>query len=238
MSNWQENQLVWDDYARQWSAVKVAVDDPTVRDEAMDSIPPCLGYEWGGKQDLLRIVSEYIHPYVNADSIVGEIGCGGGRVSVQVAGRVKELYCFDISTEMLKRARSALAAYCNVYFHQLTAPRFGSAFTGKFDFVYSFDVFVHLDVLTIWQYFREISLCLKPGGKAFLHTTNLAAQAGWENFCAQQQNDPTDHCFISPEIVDIFAARSNLRIIKKSAIDPTNFYLNRDYLFVLEKSLD
>jgi hypothetical protein len=72
-------------------------------------------------------------------------------------------------------------------------------------------------------------------GKAFLHTTNLTALAGWETFCAHEPNDPTENHFISPEVVDIFAAHSNLHIIKKSQIDPTNFYLNRDYLFVVEK---
>jgi hypothetical protein len=43
--------------------------------------------------------------------------------------------------------------------------------------------------------------------------------------------------FVSPEIVDIFAVRSNLQIIKKSEIDPINLYLNRDYLSVLEKTV-
>ena len=43
------------------------------------------------------------------------------------------------------------------------------------------------------------------------------------------------HYFISPEIVDILAERAELTIIKKSSVDEDNFYLNRDYLFVVEK---
>jgi SAM-dependent methyltransferase len=229
--NWGENQVFWDDYARRWSASRVAVDDPGVRAEGLTH----LGDEWGRKQDVLRIVQEYISPFVNAESVVGEIGCGGGRVAVQVAGMVKELYCFDISVEMLERARAALAARDNVHFLQLRGPHLVSGFMETFDFMYSFDVFVHLDLMLMWKYFSEIALCLRPGGKAFLHTANLATPAGWEYFRSQEGYGPTSFYFISPEVVDILAARSNLRIIKKSHADPTNFYLNRDYLFVVEK---
>lgn len=234
-SDWQAHQLVWDDYARQWAPSTTARDAQTTRSRDTYKSLVYLGDEWGRKQDVCRVVEEYIDPYVTSDSIVGEIGSGGGRVSVQVAPKVKELHCFDLSSEMLKRAGKALIAYPHVHFHLLTIPRLGAELRNSFDFIYSFDVFVHLDLLTIWQYFCEISSSLKPGGRAFLHTTNLAAAAGWENFCAPRANDPTDHQFISPEIIDIFAYRSGLQIIKRSTIDPANFYLNRDYLFVLEK---
>lgn len=230
LSNWQENQLVWDDYAKHWDA-DVAVDDATLDSGGLGY----LGDEWGRKQDVLRIVDEYIRPYVATSSVVGEIGSGGGRVSALVAGQVGELHCFDISSEMLKRAQAALAGFSNVHFRHLREPRLGAAAREKFDFIYSFDVFVHLDLVVTWQYFREIAACLKPGGRAFLHTANLGAPGGWENFLSQRGDDPTDHHFVSPEIIDIFAAHSNVGIIKRSEIDPANFYLNRDYLFVLEK---
>ena len=234
-SDWQSHQLVWNDYARQWSTAPIMRDEHRAPPQKTDTPLFYLGDEWGRQQDVRRIVSEYIDPYVTSDSIVGEIGSGGGRISVQVAPKVKELHCFDLSSEMLKRAGAALAVHQHVHFHQLAKPHFGAAFRETFEFIYSFDVFVHLDLLTIWSYFCEIATSLRPGGKAFLHTTNLAAAAGWENFCSPRANDPTDHQFLSPEIVDIFALRSGLQIIKRSIIDPTNFYLNRDYLFVLEK---
>ncbi len=235
-ADWQAHQVVWNDYARQWTPSAVACDSQQPQSGMADDALVYLGDEWGRQDDVRQIVAAYIDPYVTGDSIVAEIGSGGGRVSVQVAPKVKELHCFDLSNEMLKRAGAALAAHRHVHFHQLTTPSFGALFREAFDFIYSFDVFVHLDPLTIWSYFREISLSLKPGGRAFLHTTNLAAGAGWQNFCAPRANDPTDHQFLSPEIIDIFARRSGLQLIKRSTIDPSNFYLNRDYLFVLEKS--
>lgn len=214
----------------------VACDNQQTPSQNSDDTLVYLGDEWGRKGDVSLIIAAYIDPYVTRDSIVGEIGSGGGRISVQVAPKVKELHCFDLSSEMLKRAGAALATYRHVHFHQLTTPSLGALFREAFDFIYSFDVFVHLDLLTIWRYFREISLSLKPGGRAFLHTTNLAADGGWQNFCAPRANDPTDHQFLSPEIIDIFAQRSGLHLIKRSTIDPSNFYLSRDYLFILEKS--
>jgi hypothetical protein len=94
---------------------------------------------------------------------------------------------------------------------------------------------VHVPVATIWQYFAEIHSVLKPCGRAFLHTTNLASTAGWENFRSQQADHPYSHHWLTPEMIDVFADRAGLRIIKRSEQDPSNFYLNRDYLFVLEK---
>ncbi|MGH9628880.1 MAG: class I SAM-dependent methyltransferase [Bryobacteraceae bacterium] len=235
-SMWERSQSYWDHYARTWSPEDVAVDDSRITDDNKSSALQYLGDEWGQKEDVDRVVAEYITPYISLDTVAGEIGSGGGRITGRVAGLVKELHCFDISAEMLKRARAATAVHPNVHFHLLTKPRLGGSFKEKFDFFYSFDVFVHVDIIQVWKYFEEIHAALKPGGRAFLHTTNLAAPGGWQNFRSQKGGHPNDHHFISPEIVDIFAARSNFRIIKRSEADSTNFYLNRDYLFVLEKA--
>jgi cyclopropane fatty-acyl-phospholipid synthase-like methyltransferase len=136
---------------------------------------------------------------------------------------------------MLRKAQTGLAGHGNVDFVLLKSAQLPADCTGMFDFVYSFDVFVHLDLHTMWKYFREIQRVLKTGGTAFLHTSNLMAPGGWKNFSEQNTFEIVDHYFISPEIVSILARQSGLKIIKTSTPDPTNFYLNRDYLFILKK---
>ena len=42
------------------------------------------------------------------------------------------------------------------------------------------------------------------------------------------------HYFLTPETVRTLAERAGLRVAKESSPDPGNFYLNRDYLAVLE----
>jgi ubiquinone/menaquinone biosynthesis C-methylase UbiE len=45
------------------------------------------------------------------NTVAAEIGVGGGRIASRVAPRVKSLVAFDISEEMLKRAKAALTAF-------------------------------------------------------------------------------------------------------------------------------
>ena len=135
---------------------------------------------------------------------------------------------------MLKKARIALAGQSNTRFILLEKPRFPFE-DEAIDFVLAFDVFVHLDLHLIWKYFQEIRRVLKPGGHAFLHTTNLKAPGGWEAFSRQDSFRVEHHYFITPETVAVLAGHARLRIVRESAVDPSNFYLNRDYLFVMKR---
>jgi cyclopropane fatty-acyl-phospholipid synthase-like methyltransferase len=106
---------------------------------------------------------------------------------------------------------------------------------GYFDFVYSFDVFVHLDLHTIWRYVSDISAALRPGGRSFLHTMNLTTPSGWKAFASQNCYSVEGHYFVSPEIVRILVERAGLELMKESSADSSNLYMDRDYLFVMEK---
>ena len=234
--NFEHNRELWNRYARSWNKATVPIDVvEEVRENDRQSYLQHLGDEWGRPRDVDRIVADYIYPYISEESIVAEIGSGGGRIASRVAGRTRELYCFDIAAEMLKRAKAALRSHSNVHYILLDQPKFPDRFAGKFDFLYSFDVFVHLDLHTIWKYFNEIRTVLREGGKAFVHTTNLKAPKGWEWFSSQDTYSVGGGYFVCPEIIDVLAQHSNLRIVKRSSIDPSNFYLGRDYLVVLEK---
>lgn len=234
-SNFLENRLFWENYAERWSPRFVELDDTRVQPDEKPDFLECLGDEWGRKGDVDYVVRHYIHPYLNSESIAGEIGCGGGRIARRVAPMVKKLHCFDISEQMLNRARAALAGTANVQFVLLDSTKFPSELQGKLDFIYSFDVFVHLDLHTIWKYFQEIHAALRPAGRVFLHTTSLKAPGGWEFFASQDHYSATSHYFISPEIVETFASHAGFKLLEQSEADKSNFYLNRDFLFVMEK---
>jgi SAM-dependent methyltransferase len=233
--NVEYNRALWDEYAREWDKKPVHIEDPKLDVNQSQFYLTCLGDEWGSKRDVDEIVQEYIYPHITRDSVVAEIGVGGGRIARRVAGMVKELYCLDISPQMLRKAQVALANYSNIRFILLHDPVLPDTLIGKCDFIYSFDVFVHLDLHTMWKYFMQVNRGLKQGHRAFIHTTNLKAPGGWDRFCVQSEYSVSGHYFISPEIVEILANHSGLQIVKTSTPEPTNFYLNRDYLVILEK---
>lgn len=235
MSNFLYNRQLWNEYAARWDKAALAIENAAVSPDQRDAYIQFLGDEWGRKEDVDAIVEGYILPYVTNDSDVAEIGVGGGRLAARVAPRIRQLYCFDIAVEMLTRAESALRDHRNVQFVLLETPDLGDRFTAYFDFVYSFDVFVHLDLHLMWRYFSEVARVLKEGCRAFVHTTNLGAPAGWERFARQDAYSVEGHYFVSPEIVGILARHAGLRIVKTSDGGADNSYLNRDYLVVLQK---
>jgi len=229
------NRDLWNGYAGRWKrdrSFRVRMADVSGATAEQLAV---LGGEWGTPDAFDEVVRSFIDPYVDRDAIVGEIGSGGGRVAARVAPNSKRFYCFDISDAMLELAREALADCPNVEYVLLRKPSLPAKLAETFDFLYSLDVFVHLDLHTIWKYIREIESSLRPGGHAFLHTANLTAPGGWERFAAQDRYYPEGFYFVSPEIVHALVSHTSLQIVKESQPDPHNFYLNRDYLLVLQK---
>ena len=231
-SNVGYNRHLWNFYARHWNKSLTYTEDKTLTAKDVN----CLGDEWGNRKDVQDVLAGYVYPYINKQCVVGEIGTGGGRVASQVVDRVQAFHCFDISDEMLKKVKAALKAYPQAQFHLLSEAKLPEECVEQFDFLYSFDVFPHLDLHTHWQYFQEIHRCLKSKGKAFIHTSNLLAPDGWKRFAVQKEFAVEGHYFVSPDIIKILAAHAYLKVIKESRIDSNNFYYNRDYLVILEKS--
>ena len=105
-----------------------------------------------------------------------EIGCGAGRVTRAFAGFFGEVYAVDISREMVRQARLAVAGFPNAQiFHNngkdLSAVRlkwwhqFGLGEPLQMDFAFSFMVFQHIPSRAIIEnYVREVHRLLRPGG--------------------------------------------------------------------------
>jgi SAM-dependent methyltransferase len=231
------NRQFWDRYAADW-------DDPQVRHAGSDvraegEIDPdalqVVGDEWGLPEEVAEVVDDYILPFVGGESVIAEIGCGGGRVALRVADTVREFHGFDVAPGMLERARDTVGHRDNVHLKLVDGTHLPVS-DAAFDFIYSFDVFVHLDLHTQWAYLQEISRVLKPGARAFLHTANLTTGEGWKLFSSQGRFDVTGFYFVTPEMVDTLLAQTDLRIVKRSEPGSPNYYIDRDYLFVLEKA--
>ena len=194
-----------------------------------------LGDEWGDAEAVQQVISEWIHPHIGADSVVGEVGTGGARIASLVAPEAGEFHAFDVAPLMLERARRRLQGIPNCHFHVVDRPALPVELGGRMDFVYSFDVFVHLDLHTQWSYLREFARVLKPGGRAFVHTANLLSEEGWKRFEDQGGYRVEGFYFVVPQLVQELCRRAGLRIVTELAGGAGNFYYERDYLALLEK---
>lgn len=227
------DSFLWDQYAKNWDKENIHIENKLVSRKDRSSYLKYLGDEWGRVDDVKEIIDLFIVPFINQRSVVGEIGIGGGRVAVRIPKKVKEFYGFDISPEMLKIAKKNIKKN-NSKFYLLKNQKFPNKINNKFDFIYSFDVFVHLPTRIIWNYFISVNKILKPNGKFFVHTANILTEAGWKNFSSKQKYFP--HVYLTPEIVKLMAKRSGYKLIKESKGRSKNFYLKRDYLAVFEKA--
>jgi SAM-dependent methyltransferase len=93
-----------------------------------------------------------------------EIGCGIGRLLRPLSERIAKVYGVDISSEMIERARRALADRPNI---ELFATRGRLDFIpdASLDFVYSFIVFQHIPTKkAVSRYIREAGRVLSEGG--------------------------------------------------------------------------
>lgn len=110
------------------------------------------------------------------DLAVLEIGCGAGRVTRAFAGFFGQVYAVDISPEMVRQAKEAVAGLPNAHVFRnngkdlsvISGPwwrRFGIGQRVQVDFAFSFMVFQHIPSREIIEnYVREVHRLLRPGG--------------------------------------------------------------------------
>lgn len=94
-----------------------------------------------------------------------EIGCGAGRVTRALAKIFGEVHAVDVSGEMIKVARAALASYPNVFLYQNNGKDLSVVPDLTFDFAFSTIVFQHIPSRDVVEnYVREVHRLLRPGG--------------------------------------------------------------------------
>jgi ubiquinone/menaquinone biosynthesis C-methylase UbiE len=94
-----------------------------------------------------------------------EIGCGVGRVTRALADLFGKVYGVDVSGEMIRQAKTALAGQRNVRLFQNNGKDLAVVGNVKFDFAFSYIVFQHIPShAVIESYVREVYRLLRPGG--------------------------------------------------------------------------
>jgi ubiquinone/menaquinone biosynthesis C-methylase UbiE len=97
-----------------------------------------------------------------------EIGCGAGRITMQLASFFNEVHALDISKKMIEYAKSNVK-HPHVLFHISQGIAIPLSDQSVYS-VFSAHVFQHLDTLSVARkYFVEISRVLKPGGTIMIH---------------------------------------------------------------------
>jgi ubiquinone/menaquinone biosynthesis C-methylase UbiE len=120
-----------------------------------------------GEEDYERLVAPVLERlgFSPDGKTMLELGCGAGRMTRSFAGRFGRVLAFDVSSEMLQRARSTLLESGNVEWIQGNGADLAGAAGESVDFVFSYLVLQHLPEQDLaCNYIREVLRVLKPGG--------------------------------------------------------------------------
>lgn len=166
------------------------------------------GYQWGDplKTTAKFVVPEYILEYLTDESVVLEIGPGGGRYS-QFLVNSKKLYMVEYNPQFFPILEKLLEGSPSERVY-VQSP--GSSLPGipdrSIDFLFSFDCFVHLDIDLINGYLEEISRVLKLDGIAVIHYADKRKELA--------QKKGTDFANTTPEIMEEILKAQGFQIKK------------------------
>lgn len=139
------------------------------------------------------VVREFIVPHLRKDKSALEIGCGHGRWSTEIASRVNRFIGIDLNESCVEYCKNLLRENLANRFkngvgvgeqrHGFSGfdGRYSSGFyvnggsdlscVGKdcFDFIFSFDTFVHIEELETRAYIKEFDRVLKRQTMSVIH---------------------------------------------------------------------
>jgi len=147
-----------------------------------------------------------------------ELGCGVGRIGLEIAPKVLHWEGADISANMLDVARKRLASQNNVGFTELRRSQLVGLDDASFDKAYCVAVFIHMDKEDFFLYLQELARVLKPGGVLFFDTWNLASAVGWRRFMLEvTQHRNADHSARKDVARNQFSTPEEVRAFLKGA---------------------
>ncbi|MGI8632058.1 MAG: class I SAM-dependent methyltransferase [Solirubrobacterales bacterium] len=110
---------------------------------------------------------------LHGDETAVDLGCGIGRLTRALADRVPAVHGFDVSAEMLRRARSLNPEHANITWHHGDGTTLRPLRSASVDAAISNVVFQHIpDPAITLGYVREIGRVLRPGGWAAFQISN------------------------------------------------------------------
>jgi len=144
------------------------------------------GEEWNSSDEPERwkatFVDEVLLANIGDARTILEIGPGGGRWSEILQPRAELLILVDVTQRALELCKERLADATNVGYVLSHGGAFPEVDASSIDWVWSFDVFVHIAPLDVASYIAEIARVLRPGGTAVIHHSGeLQRSPGWRS---------------------------------------------------------
>ena len=119
-----------------------------------------------GEEDYQNLAAEILKRHVPPTfAVMLELGCGAGRMTRSFAQRFKRVIAFDISSEMLERAKALHGGIDNITWTQGNGVDLSAIPSASMEFVFSYLMLQHLPSRAlVCSYISEILRVLAEGG--------------------------------------------------------------------------
>jgi cyclopropane fatty-acyl-phospholipid synthase-like methyltransferase len=151
----KENMILWDNY--DWSR---SGEEWTYHAKVYKGLEPDI---WK-----LSLINEVMLKYIKGGSTILEIGPGAGRWTEILVRMADSLVLVDISKKCLELCQEKFKKYNNIKY-VLTGGALDFIQNNSIDYIWSYDVFVHINPTDIRSYLRDIQRILKPQGYSIIH---------------------------------------------------------------------
>jgi ubiquinone/menaquinone biosynthesis C-methylase UbiE len=149
------------------------------------------GHEWsvyfGTTDNLWNILYPKIEKYLKGEAL--EIAPGYGRITKYILEKANNLSIVDLNSNCIEKCKEKFGDKIKSY--TVNDGKTLNYIDDSFDFVFSYDSFVHMTADVIECYLIEIERVLKPNGYAFIHhsyffgsedpTNNIAGRSNMTN---------------------------------------------------------
>jgi ubiquinone/menaquinone biosynthesis C-methylase UbiE len=105
-----------------------------------------------------------------------ELAPGAGRNTAKLAEVARVIYGVDLNQPVIDRLNKRFESHagpCRLNFHKNNGSRLSMIPSSSITAIYSWDSVVHFDRRVIDEYAGEFARVLKPGGRGFVHHSNL-----------------------------------------------------------------
>lgn len=168
------------------------------------------GLKWGDPENCppLRYVRDhFLLPYITPDATVVEIGPGGGRWTRYMLA-ARRIYAVDAYPELLEELKRHFDLP-NITFIHNNKTDFPGIADQSVDFIFTFGVFVHLEVEVIDEYLKNMKRIIRPDGNIVIQYSDKRKPL------AQQNPGFTNN---SPEIMRRLAQKWGYHILEEDTL--------------------
>jgi SAM-dependent methyltransferase len=140
---------------------------------------PEAGEEWNlGRDWRQSVVDDLMLAHLGPDPVSLEIGPGAGRWTSHLQEASKQLIVVDVAELALEMCRKRFAACDNIEYRLTDGSGVPGVDDESVDFIWSFDVFVHIAPDDQRGYLRDFARIMRPGAKAVIHHAGIGGVNG------------------------------------------------------------